>query len=135
MEYSTKKEIGATQLNKLWNAIGWSSRDPNKWKNALSKSSFVISVWDAEKLIGLGRILEDGVMCMFYDIAVHPDYQRRGIGISIMNKLIDKVKDKRYVSIGLFTWEGNPANIQFYKKFGFEKVDTGMELEKYMLRE
>ena len=135
MEYSTKKEIDTTQLNKLWNAIGWSSRDLNKWKNALLKSTFVISVWDAEKLIGLGRILEDGIMCMFYDIAVHPDYQRRGIGTSIMNKLIDKVKDKRYVSIGLFTWEGNPANNQFYKKFGFEKVGTGMELVKCMQRE
>lgn len=135
MEYSTKKEIDAIQLNNLWNAIGWSSRCPNKWKNALSKSSFVISVWDAEKLIGLGRILEDGIMCMFYDIAVHPDYQRQGIGKTIMNKLIDKVKNKKYVSIGLFTWEGNPANIHFYKKFGFEKVGTGMELVKHMQRE
>ena len=86
-------------------------------------------------LIGFGRILEDGVMCMFYDIGVHPDYQRGGVGKKIMEYLIDKVKDKRYVSIGLFAWEENPANIPFYENFGFEKVGTGMELVKFMKRE
>ena len=52
-----------------------------------------------------------------------------------MKKLIGQVKDKKYASIGLFTWENNAANIQFYEKFGFEKVGTGMELVRYMRRE
>lgn len=135
MEYSTKKEITSFELNNLWNSIGWASRDENKWKNVLSKSSYVISVWNENKLIGLGRILDDGVMCMFYDIAVHPDFQWKGIGTNIMNKLINKIKNKKYVSIGLFAWEENPLNISFYEKFWFRKTNTGMELIKYMQRE
>ncbi len=74
-------------------------------------------------------------MCMFYDIGVHPDYQRKGIGTNIMQVLIDEVKDKNYASIGLFAWEYNPQNMPFYEKFGFKKVGTGMELLKYMKRE
>ena len=49
-----------------------------------------------------------------------------------LKALIDKIKDKKYVSIGLFAWEQNPGNMHFYEKIGFKKVKTGMELEKYM---
>ena len=103
----------------------------SKWKEILSKSSFVYSLFDGNKLIGFGRILEDGVMCMFYDIGVHPNYEMKGVGTRIMQKLIDKVKDKGYASIGLFAWDKNPENIQFYEKFGY-KLTKGMELIKYM---
>lgn len=132
---STSKELPTEELNSLFKAIGWNSREAKKWKEVLYKSSYVLSVWDKERIIGMGRILEDGIMCMFYDIGVHPDYQNKGIGKKIIENLIDRVKDKRYASIGLFAWEENPANIPFYEKFDFERQTTGMELVKYMVRE
>ena len=63
-----------------------------------------------------------------------PKYQGKGIGTVIMKKLIQRVKNKRYASIGVFAWEKNPENLRFYKKFGFEHVG-GMELTHYMRRE
>ncbi|MBI2051781.1 GNAT family N-acetyltransferase [Candidatus Roizmanbacteria bacterium] len=135
LKLSTSKELPADQLDGLFNAIGWNSRGAEKWKTVLEKSSYVLSVWDGERVVGMGRILEDGVMCMFYDIGVHPDYQNKGVGKQIMENLIDQVKDKEYASIGLFAWEENPANIPFYEKFGFERQTSGMELVKYMKRE
>jgi len=132
---STDKNIDPEQLDTLFEAIGWKQRGKEKWLGVLSKSQFVFSVWDSARLVGFGRIMEDGVMCMFYDIGVHPDYQKKGIGKQIMNKLIDQVKDKKYTSIGLFAWEENLENIPFYEKFGFKQVKTGMELENYMERE
>ena len=132
---STDKNITPERLDGLFEAIGWKRRGKDKWLEVLSKSQFVFSVWDSERLVGFGRIMEDGVMCMFYDIGVHPEYQKKGIGKQIMNKLIDQVKDKKYASIGLFAWAKNPENIPFYEKFGFKQVKTGMELEKYMERE
>ena len=130
IKYSSKREITTKQLDSLWNSIGWKSRGA-KWNNVLRKSTFVYSAWDGKKLIGLGRVLEDGVMCMFYDIGVHPDYQGHGIGTKIMQTLINKVKRKGYVSLGLFTLEQNSKNIPFYEKFGF-KHSSGMELTKFM---
>ena len=70
-------------------------------------------------------------MCMFYDICVHPEYQGKDIGTSLMNHLIDKIKDKNYISIGLFVWEGNETASEFYNKLGFMNV-TAMELKNYM---
>jgi len=135
MRESTEKKLPLEQIDKLTEAVGWGRRGPQKWQEILSRSSFVYSLWDKDTLVGMGRIVEDGAMCMFYDIAVHPDYQRKGLGSQIMNNLIAQVKDKKYVSIGLFSWEGNPANVAFYEKFGFKKVATGMELVKYMQKE
>ena len=107
-------------------------RGKKRWKEVLSKSYFIYTAWDENEIIGMGRIMEDGVMCMFYDICINPKYQRQGIGSKIMIKLIDKIKHKKYASIGLFAWKENPANKPFYKKFGFIEKTTGMELDKYM---
>ena len=131
IEYKETLEIEPEKLDALWNAIGWKSRGPKKWREVLSKSTYMFTAWDGDNLIGTGRILEDGIMCMFYDIGVDPEYQSQGVGSKILSALINHVKDKNYASIGLFAWEENPANMSFYEKFGFEK-SSGMELKKYM---
>ncbi len=132
VKFLTEKNLPVPQLNELFSAIGWRPRRDAKWKKVLDKSTLVLTAWDEERIIGMGRILEDGVMCMFYDIGVHPDYQGQKIGSRIMEQLIDEVKDKEFASIGLFAWEENPANIPLYEKFGFVKRAGGMELTKYM---
>ncbi|MBI2545057.1 MAG: GNAT family N-acetyltransferase [Candidatus Aenigmarchaeota archaeon] len=129
--YKEGTDVETQQLDDLWAAIGWKPRGWEKWNEVLSKSSFFYTGWDGTRLIGTGRIVEDGIMCMFYDIGVHPDYQRQGVGAKILEELINRVKDKGYASIALFAWEENPANIPFYEKFGFVRT-SGMELTKYM---
>lgn len=131
---STSKKLNIKKIDILRKSVGWKKRrSDKKWKEVLSKSSFVYSVWDGNKMIGMGRILEDGIMCMFYDIVVHKDYQRKGIGGMVMKKLIGRVKGKGYTSIGLFATKQNIKSLApFYKKFGFKLVKTGMECKKHM---
>jgi len=125
------KNAKPAQLNELWKSIGWRPRKIKKWTEVLSKTKIMFTAWHEKKLIGTGRLIEDGIMCMLYDIGVHPKYQKQGIGTKILEKLINEIKNKKYASIGLFAWKENKANISFYKKHGFEKT-TGMELTKYM---
>lgn len=129
---SIRKDLNIEQIDSLMDSVGWTShRGEEKWREILSKSSFVYSVYDENKMVGFGRILEDGAMCMFYDIMVHCDYQGKGIGKMIMNSLLDQTKDKNYVSISLFAWpENKDFLIPFYNKFGFELFETGMRLKK-----
>jgi len=131
---SATKNIDIVKIEELRDSVGWKrKRGDKKWREILSKSFFVYSLWDKNKLIGMGRILEDGIMCMFYDIMVHKDYQNKGIGKRIMKKLINKIKNKKYTSIGVFASKNNKEFlIPFYKKFGFKKNNKGMELTKYM---
>lgn len=129
---STTKDISAEKINNLRKSVGWCvKRGEEKWKEILNKSSFVYSVFDRGKLVGMGRIVEDGMMCMFYDVVVHKDYQGKGIGKMIINNLLAFTKDKGYSSISLFA---DPKNkdflLPFYNKFGFELFETGMRLKK-----
>jgi len=129
---SNKKDLNIEQIDFLMSSVGWTNyRGKKKWREILSKSSFVYSVYDGNKMVGFGRILEDGAMCMFYDIMVHYDYQGKGIGKMIMNNLLDFIKDKNYISVSLFAWpENKDFLIPFYNKFGFELFETGMRLKK-----
>lgn len=129
---STTKDINWEQINTLRCSVGWrTKRSEAKWREILNKSSFVYSVSDQGKLVGMGRIVEDGVMCMFYDIIVHKDYQGTGIGKMIMNNLLVFTEDKQFSSISLFADPDNKEFlIPFYNKFGFELFATGMRLKK-----
>jgi ribosomal protein S18 acetylase RimI-like enzyme len=129
---STSKDLNLEQINILRISVGWcNKRSEEKWREILSKSSFVYSLYDEDKLVGMGRIVEDGIMCMFYDIVVHKDYQGQGIGKMIMKSLIAQTKDKGYSSISLFADPNNKDFlIPFYNKFDFELFETGMRLKK-----
>ncbi len=129
--YTQTNTVDPDQLNTLWASVGWRPRDKDTWLKVLTKTTHLCAAWDGEILVGFGRTVDDGVMCMLYDIGVHPEYQQRGIGTEIMNHLIDYAKNKEFASIGLFAWEENPANIPFYEAFGFQKT-SGMELLRYM---
>ena len=134
MILESKDHISFDEICALTESVGWGKKfhkSQEKWKHVLAASTYVAYIKEHGKLIAFGRILEDGIMCMFYDICVHPDYQNKGLGSQIMKHLIDKIKDKEYISIGLFVWEGNENASEFYHKCGFEKV-TAMELKKLM---
>jgi ribosomal protein S18 acetylase RimI-like enzyme len=124
---SINKNVDINQIRLIRKSIGWQPRSEKKWKEILSKSSFVYSVWDGKKLIGMGRLVEDGIMCMIYDVIVHKNYQGKGIGKLIVNKLVDQTKGKKYCSIALFT---DKDKVKFYKKLGFEIATVGMEFKK-----
>lgn len=131
----SKNDIFWSDINTLAENVGWGQnyfRTEEQWRYTLQKSMHIAYIRSADgDLIAFGRILEDGQMCMFYDICVHTEHQGEGLGSLLMNHLINKIKDKNYVSIGLFAWERNKSVPQFYSKLGFEE-SRGMELKGYM---
>jgi ribosomal protein S18 acetylase RimI-like enzyme len=102
---------------------GMANFSPECHKQAFENSQTVIFVFDCEKLIGFGRALSDGTyQSAIYDVAVLPEYQGKGIGKIIVDKIVGSCPD---CNIILYA---SPGNEGFYEKFNFRRMKTGMAL-------
>ena len=68
------------------------TRDPKRLQHASENSHTVVSAFVDGRLIGFGRAISDGeYQSAIYDVVVLPEFQKKGIGISIMNDLLDSL--------------------------------------------
>jgi len=110
-------------------ACGLSPKTEQAAAIGLPNSLFSTTIRDRGKLIAMGRVVGDGGCNLeVVDIAVHPDYQRQGLGGAVMAAIrayIDEHAPKTaYVS--LIADHHSPA---LYSKFGFKPtapVSIGM---------
>ena len=115
----TNKTVTASQLNGLYTSVGWQSRPLDKLERAIKSSFKYISAWHIEQqqLIGFARAVSDGVyQATLLDIAVHPDFQCRGIGKTLVKTLTQQLHAARIHDITLFA---SPHVADFYHKLGF----------------
>ncbi len=91
----------------------------------------MVSAFDDDRLVGFGRVVTDHVMhAMIFDMIILPEYQGRGIGTMILNRLVERCLALGIRDIQLFCARGK---IGFYEKNGFEaRADDapGMQLRK-----
>jgi ribosomal protein S18 acetylase RimI-like enzyme len=92
-------------------------RSPEALRLSFEQSQHVVFARDdggrADRLIGMGRLLSDGV-CNAYllDVWTSSDYRRRGIGTSMVRRLMDQVPGQH---VGLQTSDAQ----DFYASLGF----------------
>lgn len=114
------------ELSALYLAAPLGHKDPSDLKIAFSNSMFMCFVYDSGQLIAAGRALADGKDCSYIcDVAVHPNYQGRGLGKEVVSKLVDFSKDHK--KIILYAAVGKEP---FYKKLGFKRMATAMAIFK-----
>jgi GNAT superfamily N-acetyltransferase len=129
------------EFNELYDAVGWGAYDDEVSEIALNNTMYSVSIYDNDNIIGYGRLIGDGIVFLYiHDIMVKPEYQGKGIGKTIMNKLLDKVNELRKINPYLRTYLGaSKGKEEFYKKCGFITreeanlgagmiLDTGEEL-------
>jgi GNAT superfamily N-acetyltransferase len=125
-------DITVEDYNKLRSSVGWNIIKPERAERGLNNSiSFV--AYDGEDAVGLARIITDGgYVSSIYDVIVHPDYQRQGIGKGLMERVMEYIKNDleegENQMICLFAAQGKEA---FYKEYGFlerpnESLGAGM---------
>ena len=106
-------------------------------EKAIKNGLFSVSAISDGKVVGMGRLVGDGAMYWYLqEIIVHPKYQGKGIGKSIVNRLIEYVKNTAIpgskVTVGLTAAKGKDT---FYEKFGFFRKPTatsGPGMEKWI---
>ena len=98
----------------------------NRIKSMFDNSNLIISAWDQDKLVGLCRALTDFSYCCYLsDLAVDTDYQRQGIGKTMIDLVIKEISDE--VSLVLLS---APSAMSFYPKVGFGKIENGFIINR-----
>lgn len=109
------------EYNYLFDIVGWGSYPKEISKKALSNNIYSVSIYDNDNIIGYGRLIGDGIIFLYiHDIMVKPDYQGKGIGKTIMQKLLSKVEELRKENPDLLLYLGaSKGKEDFYRKCGF----------------
>lgn len=106
---------------RLRKSVGWLNF-PNMRKS-LENSLYTIAAVQDNQMVGMGRLIGDGMYYMLVDIVVQPDYQQQGIGNKIVSMLIDYVNEATPIggrsSIQLIAEKGKES---FYETKGFKII-------------
>ncbi|WP_232698576.1 GNAT family N-acetyltransferase [Brevibacillus daliensis] len=104
--------------------VGWGRRD-KEYPTLFERCNFWAGVRDADnKLIAFGYVcgmgLEHGYM---EDIIVHPDYQKKGIGVELVKELL---RESERFGLGIVTVSYEEHNTNFYRTCGFSSSSGGV---------
>ena len=101
--------------------VGWNALPVEAVKQGLQGALYSVCVYRAEQLVGFGRILGDGGIYFYLqDVIVLPEFQGRGLGQQIMEKLMGYLQANAQSGafVGLMAARGAEG---FYLKYGFER--------------
>ena len=144
IQLSTGSDVPLEQLVELYNSVGWlaytnDEQRPNLLK-AIQNSTYVVTAWDGDKLVGLARCLSDDVsICYLQDILIHSTYQKLGIGRKLLSNCLERFA---HVRMQVLLTDDEERQKRFYESLGYKNTrDTkkltlnafvkikGMELE------
>ena len=105
----------------LYHAVGWKgyTEEPvgSKLLQAIQNSSYTVTAWDGDCLVGLARCLTDDVSIFYLqDILVHPAYQRRGIGKALLQDCLERYE---HVRMKVLVTDDRQEQFYFYESMGF----------------
>lgn len=94
---------------------------PEQVRLAFENSYRVVFVFEGELLIGYGRAISDGAYeAAIYDVAVRPEYRRKGIGKLVVTTIQEGLPGMDTIFFAM------PGVENFYRSMGYAKMLTGM---------
>lgn len=110
------------ELINLYEDVKWIAytNDVKQLKNAIDNSLKVWSVWDADRLVGLARVVGDDYTIIYIqDILISEEYQNQGIGSKLLKLILEQYKSIRQV---VLMTDNIEKTIRFYQKNGMVKT-------------
>ena len=120
IEYRSPTVAEYTRLRGL---VGWRKTDENATGMALKDSLFSVVAVEHDTVIGFGRIIGDGGLYFYIqDLIIHPEFQTKGLGKSLMKELMGYItaNAKSGAFVGLMAAKGLE---KYYERFGFKARD------------
>lgn len=113
---------GRDELVDLYRSVAWTAYtiDPESLERAIANSTFVACLRDNERLVGIVRGMSDDVSIFYLqDIIVHPDYQGRGHGRRLGERILDRFA---HVRQKVLMTDDEFRQHSFYRSLGYRDV-------------
>jgi ribosomal protein S18 acetylase RimI-like enzyme len=134
-----KDNLPVDQLIDLYNSVGWAvytnEKNLPRLQDALSNSSYVVTAWKGNKLIGFARCLTDDLSILYIqDILINPAFQRQGIGRELLSNCLERYQ---HVRMKALITDDEEKQKRFYESLGFRNTKDlkKLKLNAYVLME
>lgn len=98
--------------------------DKARIQKMYDSSNLIVTAWDNDQLVGVSRSITDWVWsCYLADLAVHPDYNKSGIGKRLVALTKEKLGDESMVLL-----LSVPSAMEYYPKIGMLKEDRAFTI-------
>ncbi|MEI4768904.1 GNAT family N-acetyltransferase [Psychrobacillus sp. FJAT-51614] len=125
INYSIEPPKNFEQLLTLYESLGWNSLNLtiSELERMCKQSWYTIYAFDQQKLVGMGRVISDGVITgIICGVGVLPSYQSKGVGKEMLKLIVEHCEQNRVIPQLMCT----ESLESYYKKLGFEKFAIGM---------
>jgi GNAT superfamily N-acetyltransferase len=125
LNYTIEPPKDFNELLTIYESLGWNSLElsVNELEQMCKQSWYAIYVFDDQKLVGMGRVISDGVITgIICGVCVLPEYQSKGIGKEIVERLIRHCEQKRVIPQLMCVEDLK----YYYESIGFEEFSIGM---------
>jgi len=107
--------LSPDEVNAAYAWVEWPQRET--WRlEAMSRSCTWFSAREPDgRLVGIARLLDDGGLhASLWDLIVHPERRRRGVGTALARAALDRCGDRRLVAL-----VSTPEAVEFFAAIGF----------------
>jgi len=124
INYRIGNDLDLSEVIELYNVSSLGERRPtadrDRMAAMLEHANLVVTAWHAQKLVGLARTLTDFAYVGYLaDLAVHADYQRRGIGKGLIARTRAEMGSQSTLVL-----LAAPKAMDYYPHIGFTRHES-----------
>ena len=122
MEIREYKIFNEAEILRLYRSAGWTAYtdQPEVLRKGFENSMLTLAAYEGNQLLGIIRAVGDGHTIVFVqDILVFPEHQRKGIGSTLLQAILDRYSHVRQIELAT---DNTPKTIAFYKSMGFREM-------------
>jgi len=87
----------------------------------------VLVLTEGANIIGVLVLIRQPQSLLVDNVAVHPDYQRKGLGRQLMALAEEEARRLGFATVTLYTNERMTENIELYKRLGYTETERKTE--------
>jgi len=117
------RNYNENEILSLYSSVGWTAytNAPDKLRRGFEKSLLILAAYECEGLVGLIRCVGDGETIVYIqDILVLPEYQRQGIGSTLILEALNRFSHVRQI---VLSTDIEQRTLAFYKSIGFAPLE------------